>query len=564
MKLKELILTGVIAGALAACGGGGSAVATTDLTVSGTAATGRAIPGAIITAKCQVGTGTATTIADGTYSLVIAGGQLPCILQITDPADGAKLHTVVTGSGSTAIVNLTPLTEMLTARVLGNEPVVFFAAFDAAVAARTITTAGVKAAQTDVGTILSGTVDTSALGDFIGTPLKAATSGNLTGGDAQDKMLDALRAKLNGAQLTQVVTALAHTTNTADIKQVVATVAAVPPVARAGVAQSVVAGTSVTLDGSASSADLGRTLSYAWTLTSKPAGSSATLSSSTSAKPTFTADVAGTYVATVIVNDGKVNSSADAVSITASVANAAPVANAGSSLTMHYGSFNPPQSMSLDGSASTDANGDMLTYVWTLTSRPAGSLAALALSTSPKPTITVDMEGTYVVSLVVNDGRVNSTAATVTVTATTSNGSGTSTTDTAAGKATVGLAFIDNATFFNLTQQQRLDLVAQPTFDIPAGNSRTQALHVATDTGGAMIGAICETRSLCSTSYFAGINRIQLSDSSQVYLCNGTPGTNGANAVSICVDSSPFPDTVVTMYLTDGRVLEKTLRYKAS
>src|SRR5450759_4782564 len=88
------------------------------------------------------------------------------------------------------------------------------------------------------------------------------------------------------------------------------------PVASAGTDQSILTNAVVTLDGSKSSDANGDSLTYAWTLTAKPAGSAATLSSSTSAMPTFTADVAGTYVATLIVNDGKVNRSAASVNIT--------------------------------------------------------------------------------------------------------------------------------------------------------------------------------------------------------------------------------------------------------
>ena len=413
MKTLAIVLSSCM---LVACGGGGgsSPVPATpaDLTVNGTAATGKAIAGATITAKCQTGTGNATTQADGSYSLTTAGGKLPCLLQITDPADSSKLHTLVLGSGSAATANITPLTEMLTARVLGNEPAVFFATFDAAVANNKITPTAVKAAQADVGTVLSGVVDTSPLADFLSTPLKAATQGNPAGGDAQDRLLDALRVKINAARLTQVVTALAKISNTDAIKQVIADIAAVPPVAQAGPAQSVATGTVVTLDGSASSAHAGRTLSYTWTLQSKPAGSAASLSSQTSARPTFTADVAGTYVASVIVNDGKVSSNAAAVSITASAANAAPVANAGYAQNVLSGSV-----VELDGSTSSDANGDVLTFAWELTEKPANSTATLSSVSSVRTTFTADATGLYVAKLIVNDGKASSADATVTITA---------------------------------------------------------------------------------------------------------------------------------------------------
>jgi len=148
--------------ALAACAGGiGNDTPTTPgtstaslLTVTGMATTGLAIPGAIVTGKCKVGTGSSTTLADASLALTIPDGQARCILQLTNltnPVDGIKLHSVVFGIGSTANANIAPLTEMATARVLGSEPNVFFAAFDAAVVAQKITSATVQAAQTDIG-----------------------------------------------------------------------------------------------------------------------------------------------------------------------------------------------------------------------------------------------------------------------------------------------------------------------------------------------------------------------------------------------------------------------------
>jgi PKD domain len=88
------------------------------------------------------------------------------------------------------------------------------------------------------------------------------------------------------------------------------------PVSNAGTAQSATAGTVVKLDGSASTDADSDSLSYAWTLISKPTGSASTLVGADSAKPTFTPDVAGIYVASLIVNDGKVSSEPATVTVT--------------------------------------------------------------------------------------------------------------------------------------------------------------------------------------------------------------------------------------------------------
>ena len=189
------------------------------------------------------------------------------------------------------------------------------------------------------------------------------------------------------------------------------------PVANAGTAQLVVTGATVTLDASNSTAPTAKTLSYVWTLTSKPAGSAATLAASARARVTFIADVDGAYVATLFVHDGTTTSSAATVTVTASSANVAPVANAGVAQNVVAGSI-----VALDGSASSDANSNPLTYAWALTSRPAGSSAALSSAISAKPAFTADVAGTYVASLTVNDGKVNSAAATVSITAIVANG----------------------------------------------------------------------------------------------------------------------------------------------
>ena len=186
---------------------------------------------------------------------------------------------------------------------------------------------------------------------------------------------------------------------------VTATTANAAPVANAGNNQNVTIGTTVTLDGTASSDANNDSLTYKWTLQSKPSNSSATISSVTSARPTFKADLAGTYVATLVVSDGKANSELAVVSILASVANSAPVAKAGVNQNVVVGT-----SITLDGTASTDANGDTLTYRWSLLYKPSNSLATLSSTSVSKPTFTADAVGTYVASLIVNDGKADSAA----------------------------------------------------------------------------------------------------------------------------------------------------------
>ena len=70
----------------------------------------------------------------------------------------------------------------------------------------------------------------------------------------------------------------------------------------------------------------------------------------------------------------------------------------------------------LDGSASSDADNDALTYQWTLAAKPATSVATLASPNAAKPEFSADVPGDYVFGLIVNDGKADSVAASVTVT----------------------------------------------------------------------------------------------------------------------------------------------------
>ena len=188
------------------------------------------------------------------------------------------------------------------------------------------------------------------------------------------------------------------------------------PVAAPGMAQSVNVGDVVQLDGSASVDPDGDSLTYAWEL-SAPEGSQATVDDPTAAKASFTADVPGLYIATLAVSDGLVESAKAAVKITAEEVvitdNNAPTAAAGVDRRVQKG-----MTVQLDGSASSDPDGDSLTYEWTMFQRPTGSLAQLNNPKTVNPTLVLDAVGEYRISLVVRDGIEASAPATITITAT--------------------------------------------------------------------------------------------------------------------------------------------------
>jgi hypothetical protein len=191
-----------------------------------------------------------------------------------------------------------------------------------------------------------------------------------------------------------------------------------PPTAVAGDDQSVRPGQTVDLDGSGSLDDNtpSESLLYAWSFVSVPPGSAATLSDGDTSTPSFLVDLAGTYIVSLTVtNEAGVTSTPDEVVV--GTDNLAPTAVA---------TANPVlvvlgNTVHFDGSASTDPEADALTYVWTLTSAPASSGAALVGVDTAAPTLTPDVEGVYEVSLEVSDELGPGTPVSVTITATTAS-----------------------------------------------------------------------------------------------------------------------------------------------
>ena len=179
-----------------------------------------------------------------------------------------------------------------------------------------------------------------------------------------------------------------------------------PPVADAGENQTVSPGETVTLDGSASSDPEGGALSFLWRQT---AGPSVALSNPQTDLPTFTApevDENGAtlrFELTVADGFGLVGTGRTVVNVTVEGGNQPPEASAGDD-----GTVMVDRSFTLDGTGSTDPDGDELSYRWTQLAGPPVTLsdpeAAQATFVGPNSP-GMDM----VFELTVSDGSLEST-----------------------------------------------------------------------------------------------------------------------------------------------------------
>jgi len=93
-----------------------------------------------------------------------------------------------------------------------------------------------------------------------------------------------------------------------DITNSDTTTANTAPVAHAGSDQTVFINSTVELSGELSSDTDGDSLGYSWSLSTLPSGSVAVLSNESTVSSSFTADVIGSYVVNLTVNDGQINS----------------------------------------------------------------------------------------------------------------------------------------------------------------------------------------------------------------------------------------------------------------
>lgn len=310
--------------------------------------------------------------------------QAPAASFTPDVAGDYEVSLVV----SDGVLDSEPVAVIITASGPQNQPPVADAGRDLSVA-------------TGATANLDGSASSDPEGDSLHYiwSLLDSPAGSAASLSASDIVQPTLTTDVDGRYTVQLVVSDGELQSDPDLVEITAVTGNVPPNANAGPDQDVVVGDTVQLDGTASDDSEDDPLGYAWTFTEQPSNSGAQLSNATSPTPTFVADGAGTYTVELVVNDGQADSAADSVTITASDSNNAPTADAGDDVRTHVGI-----PVALDGSGSTDPDGDTLSYLWTLSTAPSGSQASLGVANGALVTFAPDVPGTFTITLTVDDG----------------------------------------------------------------------------------------------------------------------------------------------------------------
>ena len=188
-----------------------------------------------------------------------------------------------------------------------------------------------------------------------------------------------------------------------------------PPSISVSGPQTIVLPTStVTISGSGTGTNGATISSYSWVQTSGP--STATIVAPGSSSTAVNGLQQGVYIFTLTVKDNRGLSSSAGVTITVNPAagtNQPPVSNAGAAQTITL----PVNSVTLDGTASTDPDGRIVEYYWGQSSGPSASSVANNFAASTTANNLVQGVYTFVLQVKDNAGAMAYASKTVTVNA---------------------------------------------------------------------------------------------------------------------------------------------------
>ena len=160
--------------------------------------------------------------------------------------------------------------------------------------------------------------------------------------------------------------------------------------------------------GVSSSGAHGQLISYHWQLAAKPLTSSAQMQNESSADAFFVADVQGDYEVLVTVknvDDGLEASATIAIYVDEVTQNSPPIAN----VSYNERNYSVDETVTLAATDSRDLDGDQLFYTWLLLDKPDNSSVSLTNQTGEFLEFNADVEGSYVIRLMVSDEQDSST-----------------------------------------------------------------------------------------------------------------------------------------------------------
>jgi len=181
-----------------------------------------------------------------------------------------------------------------------------------------------------------------------------------------------------------------------------------PPMVTAGDDVSGCVGSKVMLTAAGTYDPLGLPLTYSWTFQTMPTGSGAKISGRNSKDCYIIPDLPGNYTLSLLVRAADGREAADSVTVSADYCDYVPHAVIEGESTVKA---LLPVTVTLDGSSSYTAEGEITGYAWSLDKRPAGSTSSIANSSAASIELPLDMPGQYLVSLVVRNQATTSAPA---------------------------------------------------------------------------------------------------------------------------------------------------------